>query len=133
LRDNEAAFREQGVNIVVVTFDNSVSARSYIAETGLQWTVLIDEQRTLYKAYGMQQGSFLDIWGPASWLAYLQEFSRGQRLQKPGSDIMQRGGDVLIDPEGIVQLHHIGKGPADRPTIEQLLSVVNNMVSDKHR
>ena len=25
---------------------------------------------------------------------------------------MQRGGDVLIDPNGIVCMHHVGRGPA---------------------
>ncbi|HSH13152.1 MAG TPA: SelL-related redox protein, partial [Desulfurivibrionaceae bacterium] len=38
--------------------------------------------------------------------------------------IHQRGGDVLIDPNGMVRLHHIGKGPADRPRVEDILRLV---------
>jgi hypothetical protein len=31
---------------------------------------------------------------------------------------------VLIDPAGIVQLHHIGQGPADRPPVSLILNLV---------
>jgi len=51
----------------------------------------------------------------------LKEMLKGQKLRKPTGDIFQRGGDVLIDPTGIVRLHHVGKGPADRPTVETIL------------
>ena len=39
-------------------------------------------------------------------------------------DIFQRGGDVLIDPTGIVALHHVGNGPADRPPVETILGKI---------
>jgi len=42
-------------------------------------------------------------------------------LRKSEGDISQRGGDVLIDPDGIVSLHHIGVGPSDRPAVESIL------------
>jgi hypothetical protein len=33
-------------------------------------------------------------------------------------------GDVLIDPEGIVRVHHVGTGPADRPSVSSLPEIV---------
>jgi hypothetical protein len=30
----------------------------------------------------------------------------------------------LIDPGRIVRLHHVGNGPADRPSVKELLAVV---------
>lgn len=108
----------------MVTFDKVTSCRAYIEETGLEWPLLIDEKRELYHAYGMLRASFLDVWGPASWLAYLRELGKGQVLKRPGADVMQRGGDVLIDPGGIIRLHHIGRGPADRPGMDELLAAL---------
>jgi hypothetical protein len=32
---------------------------------------------------------------------------------------------VLIDPAGVVRVHHVGSGPADRPSIESLLRVLH--------
>lgn len=69
----------------------------------------------------MLDAGFLDLWGFASWRAYIKEMIRGRLPKIPTGDVHQRGGDVLVDPAGIVQLHHIGKGPADRPPVETIL------------
>jgi hypothetical protein len=106
---------------VVVTFENDFLARSYVEETSLAWPLLVDDTREMYRNYGMLSASVWDIWGPKTWWAYLKEVTKGESLRKPEGDIYQRGGDVLMDPNGIVSLHHIGTGPADRPTVESLL------------
>jgi len=33
---------------------------------------------------------------------------------------------VLIDPDGIVRLHHVGEGPADRPAVSDLLAAAES-------
>ena len=104
-----------------MTFENDYFARQYVAETGLTWPLLIDESRDTYRAYGMLAASFWDVWGPKTWWVYLKALLRGGKLQHAEGDIYQRGGDVLIDPAGSVQLHHVGTGPADRPAVETIL------------
>ena len=106
---------------MVVTFENDFLARVYVEDTGLSWPLLVDDTRETYRAYGMLSASFWDIWGPRTWWVYLKEFLKGQRLKKSEGDISQRGGDVLIDPAGIVALHHVGAGPADRPAVKSIL------------
>ena len=75
----------------------------------------LDLEKNLYHHYGMFSAGFWDIWGPSTWVAYLKLLARGQKLRKSEGDLEQRGGDVLIDPDGIIRLHHIGSGPGDRP------------------
>lgn len=113
------------VKIAVVTFENDFFARSYVEETSLAWPLLVDDTRETYRKYGMLSASFWDIWGPKTWWAYLKEFVKGEKLRKSEGDIFQRGGDVLIDPEGIVVLHHVGVGPADRPAVKTILDNVD--------
>lgn len=113
------------MKIAVVTFENDFFARSYVADTTLTWPLLVDDTRETYRNYGMLSASFWDIWGPKTWWAYLKQFMKGERLRKSEGDIYQRGGDVLIDPNGIVSLHHVGAGPADRPTIGTILNKVH--------
>lgn len=113
------------MKVAVVTFENNFFARRYVAETGLTWPLLVDGTRETYKNYGMLSASFWDIWGPKTWWVYLKQVMKGERLRKPEGDIYQRGGDVLIDPNGIVSLHHVGAGPADRPAIGTILSKVH--------
>lgn len=109
------------MQVCVVTFEFGPLAAAYVKETRLEWPLLIDNQRTLYIAYGMERGTWWNIYGPASIWAYVKLLRRGRRLHQPGSDVHQLGGDVLIDPQGVVRLHHIGSGPADRPSISALL------------
>jgi hypothetical protein len=113
-----------GVTVLVVTFEIPRAARAYVEETGLGWPLLLDGSRWLYRAYGMESGRWWAIWGPATWLAYARAIVRGHRLRRPTGDVNQLGGDILIDPDGIVRLQHVGSGPADRPSVESLLRVV---------
>lgn len=110
----------------MVTFENESFARSYAEETSLPWPVLLDETRNTYKNYEMLSASYLDIWGPKTWWAYAKELIKGQKLKKSDGDIYQRGGDLLIDPDGIVRYHHVSKGPADRPSAEMILKKIRH-------
>jgi hypothetical protein len=121
LREREEEFRRRKVRVVVVTFESDFLARRYVEETSLTWPLLVDDTRETYRNYGMLAASLWDIWGPETWWAYLKEMVKGAKLRKSEGDISQRGGDVLIDPAGIVSLHHVGAGPADRPPVAGLL------------
>ena len=111
--------------MAVVTFEAGFLARAYVEDTGLKWPLLIDEARELYQAYGMLQASFWEIWSPRTLWAYLKEILRGRFPKKATGDVNQRGGDVLIDPGGIIRLHHVGRGPADRPTVATILGILS--------
>lgn len=128
MRDHENEFTKRNVKIAVVTFENDFFARGYVVETSLTWPLLVDDTRETYRKYGMFSASFRDIWGPKTWWAYLKEVLKGEKLRKSEGDIYQRGGDVLIDPNGIVSLHHAGVGPTDRPSIETILNKVDKQV-----
>lgn len=112
------------MEVVVVTFEAGPLALGYAKETSLQWPLLVDADRATYREYGMLSASFGDVWGPRTWWAYLKAILHGDRPGKSGGDIYQRGGDVLVDPEGIVRFHHVGKGPSDRPSVDEILARV---------
>jgi hypothetical protein len=126
LRQHDQQLRDCGVRVCVVTFEFGPLAAAYVHETQLEWPLLIDSERWLYKAYGMERGTWWNIYGPASIWAYVRLLGRGRRMRPPGSDVQQLGGDVLIDPQGIVRVHHVGSGPADRPSISVLLDPLMN-------
>jgi hypothetical protein len=49
----------------------------------------------------------------------------GSEVAEAGRGHLPAGGDVLIDPTGIVSLHHVGAGPADRPAIETIMNKIH--------
>ena len=117
------------VRIVVVTFEAQPVATEYVRRTGLPWPLLIDRERTLYHAYGMGRGSWWNILGPSSWMVYFKLLLRSGKLERPTGDTRQLGGDVTIDPKGVVRLYHVGSGPADRPPVDRILDIVRHHLS----
>lgn len=110
----------------MITFEAGYLTQRYVEETSLAWPLLVDDNRETYRNYDMLSASFWDIWNPETWWVYLKEIAKGNAIKKSEGDIYQRGGDVLIDPGGIVRLHHVGKGPADRPAVEAILSKISD-------
>ncbi|HUW84501.1 MAG TPA: SelL-related redox protein [Phycisphaerae bacterium] len=124
LREHEDELAGLGVKVLVIAFEAGPVTQAYVGETNLRWPLLVDESRELYVHYGMLRASWWRIWGPATLWAYAKLFLRGRRPRKSGGDVSQLGGDVLIDPNGVVALQHVEVGPADRPAVEAILDVV---------
>ena len=98
----------------------------YVKQRKLEWPLLLDRDRSLYKAYGMHRGGWTKVLGPAAMLTYFKLILKGRMPRMSHDDVWQLGGDVIIDPEGVVRLHHVSKTPADRPSVESLLEVVQS-------
>lgn len=126
MREHERELESIGLQVVIVTFEAGPLAQAYVRKTNLRWPLLVDASRTLYFAYGMKRGRWLDILGPAAWWVYAKLLVRGRRLHRVSGDVRQLGGDVLIDPAGIVRLHHIGTGPAARPPVSAIIDAVRS-------
>ena len=110
------------IQTLVVTFEGREAAHEYVDETGLIWPLLVDVERQLYRAYGMRAARLRHLWGFATMRAYGREALRGRFPRVPRADTVQQGGNVLIDSAGVVRLHHVGGGPADRPTVATVLA-----------
>ena len=126
MRQHENALEARDLQIAVVTFEAGPLAMTYVDESQLSWPLLVDGDRALYEAYGMERGKWWNIWSVSSWWVYASLLLKGRKLRMPTDDTYQLGGDVLIDPQSIVRLHHVGSGPADRPTVESLLKAVDH-------
>jgi alkyl hydroperoxide reductase subunit AhpC len=124
LRQAESELQRHDAAVAVVTFEAGPLAMAYVRETHLTWPLLVDADRRLYRAYGMERGSTWNVMGPASVWAYTKLMARGRMPKKPQGDPCQLGGDVIVDPAGVVRLHHVGSGPADRPSVAELLRVM---------
>ena len=110
--------------VLIVSFESRASVVRYASEPGLPGAVVADTQRELFAGYAMGRASVYDVWGPKTWWAYARSLLGGAKLRSSTGDTSQRGGNVLIDPEGIVQMHHVGRGPSDRPSVSTISEVV---------
>lgn len=118
----------RNVALAAVTFESPERARQFAEKLGLPWPLLIDQDLVYYHAYGMYRAGFWDVWGVQTWIAYLGELLRGNLPGKGrNANIHQRGGDVLIDEQGIVRWCYVGSGPAARPTIGEIIAQVEEL------
>jgi peroxiredoxin len=112
------------IKVMVISFEPLRSLAFPVAEVAENFSYYVDEKRQLYRYYGILNAGFWDLWGPRTWMIYLRLVLKGRKIIKSQGDINQRGGDVLIDPNGIVHYHHIGTGPGDRPDPAQICNLV---------
>ena len=115
------------MGIVVLFFSQSRRLPEYRTHFAVPTPIplLADEERAVYKAYGMRVGSIRDIYGPDTIRKYAELIRKGMKMRlKTDEDTRQLGGDVIIGPDGRVILAHCSKNQADRPRVDTLVAAI---------
>ena len=124
LQQRKAELEELGVKVYIVTFDDNSLARRYVEENAPDWPLLLDPGRTVYRRFGMGRANWWTLAKPSTLWKYFVMWCKGTKPQKVGSDVHQLGGDVLVDPEGVLRLDYVSKEPHDRPDIDTIIEIV---------
>lgn len=116
-------FSRYGTEVLVVSFGRIEQIEGFRQRLGLPFPVAADPERKAYRAYGMEEASFRQIWSPRVILKYLTLVLRGKkpRLKDQEEDVYQLGGDYLIDAQGGILFAHVSKTPVDRPRVSDML------------
>lgn len=67
---------------------------------------------------------YVNLMKEKTHISYARLLLKGYRLKPVMGDAYQLGADFVVDKEGVVRLAYYSKNPADRPSVETLLSVV---------
>jgi alkyl hydroperoxide reductase subunit AhpC len=124
LQEHQQELEKLGVEVAVVTFDSEEVARQYVANNHLHWPLLLDIDRAIYRQFGMGSAGWWTLLKPSTLWKYFLLWRKGAKPQKVGSDVHQLGGDVLIDPDGVLRVNHVSEEPHDRPSVESLLAMM---------
>ena len=120
MRDRLSEFGDAVV--VVIAFSAPEHVAAYQRERLAPLTVLIDEDRVAYRAYGLARGSVWKVWGPKIWWAYLKLIARGRRFRRPVEDTLQLGGDFVVGRDGRLLYCFRSADPDDRPPVDELIA-----------
>ncbi len=121
MRQQEDELNKLNVSVLVVTFGSSPLARAWLEETRVSFPVLLDEERQVYRAYGLER-SWLRSWNLRTTWRYVQLIRAGRRWRGVQGDSTQLGGDFIVDSAGIVRLAYRSHDPTDRPPVSALLA-----------
>jgi len=128
LHHHQQEFETRHTDIFIIGFEKEQRARDWIRRAKVTYPFLLDLDRAVYKAYGLER-SILRAWHPRVLWFYFKRFLKGKGVPIFRADPSQLGGDVLIDREGHIRLYYPSKDSMDRPSVAKLLAAIDNIDS----
>ena len=121
-REREA-FKEMGVQVVVVGHSSLPYAKAFVEETGIELPVYVDEKRLLYQALEFKR-PLLAFLTPKVFKRAAE--ARRNGFSQPGvhGDAFQLGGVILRLPDGSMPYRYASHFPGDHPDLDDLKAEV---------
>lgn len=107
----------------LVSFAAPREARAWLDRTRAPFWLLLDPQRSVYRAYGLPS-SASSVYNLDVARRYARHVLAGGWPGRITADTTQLGGDVIVDDQGIVRFAHESRNPMDRPPVETLFDAL---------
>lgn len=124
-------FAAANCSVVVVSQAKPEVLTRYLARQRWHLPIVGDPDRAAYRAFGLERTGWLTFFRPKVLLGYLAKMLRGHRLRTPyaGEDVLQLGGDFVLDRQRNVVFAYPSADPTDRPAINALLDAIRRAPS----
>jgi peroxiredoxin len=124
---NVERLRAAGVSVLVVSQAKPAVLAMFLRSHPQPVPMVCDPDRVGYRAFGLEQTSWLSFLRPSELWSYLRLIVRGGkvRMPYPDEDVLQLGGDFLLDRSGQVVYAHHSQAATDRPAIESLVAAAS--------
>lgn len=126
MKEQLEAFHSRGCTIVVVTPSKPDDLREVLAGNPQPFLFVGDPTRKIYSAFGLSRGKARMFLSPRIIGTYLKKIWAGWRVRKPrrGEDLLQLGGDFVLDASRRMVFAYHSVDPTDRPAVQKLLDVL---------
>jgi peroxiredoxin len=131
VQEHFGAFRALGAQVVAITQSKPEVLAAQLRTEPRPFPFLCDPERQAYRAFGLERGSKAMFFRPRVLLHYLRQMLRGWRIRRPGlgEDVLQLGGDFILDGNGRVAFAHPSTDPSDRPAMDMLLRELKTLTA----
>ena len=118
--------RRLGAEALLVAQARPEILSAFLRDRPLPFPALADPSRAAYQAFGLGRTSWAAMLRPGVLFRYLRLVFRGGRLRRPykGEDVLQLGGDFVLEGRGRVVYAYRSAEPTDRPSVQELLRAV---------
>ncbi len=115
--------------MLVISFTPPAKVAAYLAKYPMPFPVVSDPELRAYRALGMGRTSWRSILRPAVIGRYVLKIFCGWLPMRPGrgEDVLQLGGDFVLDGNRRLVYAHPSKEPTDRPSAAELLNAVRQV------
>lgn len=119
-------FERLNTRVLIVTFGTLPAAQAWLEETCSPFELLLDPERAVYGAYGLER-SLWRSWNLRTIWRYVQLLAGGRKWRGIQGDSAQLGGDFIVDNSGTVRLAYRSHDPTDRPPVTELLTLLSRI------
>jgi hypothetical protein len=126
LREHEQAFLDKGASLAAISLGDRNYARIFQKETGIEFPLLIDEQRKTYEIAGLGSANLLHILRRDNFKSRQRARSGGHQQHKLGQDPFQLGGSFIFGPGNIDIFVHVSETFGDNATPATLLAALDH-------
>lgn len=115
-------FDQEGVRLAVIGQGQPENAADFRREHGLDLRLLVDSDRSSYRAAGAKLAVFSELMGPRTLLKGLKRarsagVSQGKTIGHPALV----GGVLVVAPDGSIPWSHMSRHPDDIPSNDAVL------------
>jgi peroxiredoxin len=126
MRSRYEEIRRLGGEVLVICFAEPAFLALYERGQALPFPILANPSRLAYQAFGLERTTWRELLrGKVLW-RYLRLMLRGWAPHRgnKGEDVLQLGGDFVLDERRRLVFAFRSAEPTDRPQVDQLLQAV---------
>jgi peroxiredoxin len=126
LREDCERFERMGADVTLVGQGTPQECTEFCDARRVPFRVLVDPDRSAYRAYGLGKGGAMQIVGPQVMLPWVRNELRSETRQRGlrGGSLTQMPGTFVVDTAGIVRLAHRSRHVADVPRNHVILGAL---------
>ena len=124
MRDEHQAITARGAEIVAVGTGDASYARSFVADTGVGFPVLVDDSGAAAQAVSVRRSGLLALVGPGAWAKGRQVWRAGHHVHRPGKRVTQMGATLVMGPGPQLRYEHLDAEPWDHAPLEDVLGAL---------
>jgi hypothetical protein len=124
LREQEADFKQKGATLAAIGLGDRNYARMFLEDTGIDFPLLVDEERLAYKAAGLKHANLFHLFKGENATARKRASAAGHRQHKLGKDPFQLGASFVFGPGNVDLFAHLSSTFGDNASPEALLAAI---------
>jgi peroxiredoxin len=123
--------RKLGGEVVVITFVTPERLSKHLPLAEVPFPTFADPDRAVYHAFGLGRGPWWRVAGLRTLFGYSRVLLRGwlPRTPVPGDDVLQMGGDFVLDRDNRLRFAHASRDPSDRPSADEVVGAMKAAVA----
>jgi hypothetical protein len=124
LREHETEFKDLDAGLAVVGLSDREHACKFIEETGIDFPLLVDEDRSAYRAIDLKKGNIFQLLSPGNIMARRRAQVAGFKQHRLGRDPFQLGGGFVFGPGNVDIYSHVSKTFGDNAPVAAMLAAI---------